>query len=171
MDFEQLVKRAQKYDDEAFYELISLHKMSLYKIAYSYFRNEHDATEAVQEVTFRAYKEIKKVRQPQFFTTWITRIMINYCSREYSRKKKTSLQEVDKGVEDSESATLTKIDLEQHIALLDPQLQTIVKLKYYHDLTIGQIADILKCPEGTVKTRLYKSLKLLKVSLAKEWLS
>lgn len=70
MDPAILIKKAVKGNKEAFYELISLYKEQLYKTAYAYLKNETDALEAIQEVTYRAYKNIKKLKQAHFFLTW-----------------------------------------------------------------------------------------------------
>jgi len=70
--------RAVKGDDAAFTELMDIHKIQLYKMAYSYLRNEDEA-EALQEVTFRAYRALKRIKNPDFFSTWLVRILLNYC--------------------------------------------------------------------------------------------
>ena len=58
----QLVQEAIKGDDQAFLKLIQLFKIDLYKTALSYLRNEEEALEAIQEVTYRAYKSIHSIR-------------------------------------------------------------------------------------------------------------
>jgi RNA polymerase sigma-70 factor (ECF subfamily) len=63
----------------------------MYKIAYSYFGNEQDALEAIQETTCRAYNNFHKLKQPQYFKTWLIRILINYCIDEKKRMKKSTL--------------------------------------------------------------------------------
>lgn len=87
MEVKQLIKKAKKGDDRAFYELMKIHKIRLLKIAISYLQNEGEALEALQEVTFRAYRSIKKVKQPEYFSTWLIRIMINYCHDQIQKKK------------------------------------------------------------------------------------
>ncbi|WP_275887781.1 sigma-70 family RNA polymerase sigma factor [Bacillus sp. P14.5] len=84
---EVLVKKASKGDGEAFYQLMKIYKMQLYRIALSYFRNDQDALEAIQETTFRAYKGIGKLKKPSYFSTWLVRILLNYCNDELRKKK------------------------------------------------------------------------------------
>ncbi|CAG9620658.1 RNA polymerase sigma factor [Sutcliffiella rhizosphaerae] len=60
MEKRHLVERARNGDEEAFFILISMHKEQLYRIALSYLKNKFEALEAIQEVTYRAYKNIKK---------------------------------------------------------------------------------------------------------------
>lgn len=87
MDIENLVRLAQKGEDNAFYELISLNKEKMYVTAYAYVNNKEDALDIVQESVYKAYTSIKKLKEPKFFNTWITRIVIN-CSIDLVRKNK-----------------------------------------------------------------------------------
>ncbi|MFS1512843.1 sigma-70 family RNA polymerase sigma factor [Chengkuizengella sp. SCS-71B] len=168
MEIEQLVKKAQNKNDDAFNELISIHKVQLYKIAFSYFKNEQDSLEAIQEVTYRAFIKIKKLKNPQYFSTWLIRILLNYCNDELKRKKRAEVNEFETSVQQDENKILTKIDLEKMVNLLDPKYQEVIKLKYVHDLTIPQIAEVVESPEGTVKTWLNKSLKLLRKQMKRK---
>ena len=69
MNIESLVVAAKQGDDEAFYMLIDENKAQLYKIAYSYMKNEVDVLEAIQETTYKAYMKIRKLREPKYFST------------------------------------------------------------------------------------------------------
>ncbi|NDI36169.1 sigma-70 family RNA polymerase sigma factor [Chengkuizengella sediminis] len=168
MEIEQLVKEAQKKNDDAFYELISIHKVQLYKIAYSYFNNEQDALEAIQEVTYRTYLKINKLKYPKYFNTWIIRILLNYCNDEIKRKKRMNKQQIEIKVHQNENEFINRLEIESLIENLEPKFQEIIKLKYIQDLTIPQISQILEFPEGTVKTWLNKSLKILRKELERE---
>ncbi|GAE47233.1 sigma factor [Mesobacillus boroniphilus] len=88
MELQELVHRAKKGDEAAFYDLMQLHKVRLYRIALSYLKNSEDAVEALQEVTYRAFRSIRRVKEPQYFTTWLTRILINYCNDELKKRKR-----------------------------------------------------------------------------------
>lgn len=92
MDDFTLVLRAKKGDETAFYSLMMNHKEQLFKIAYSYLKNEQDALEAIQEVTFRAFKHIRKLKEPDFFSTWLIRILINHCNDELHKKKRLEMK-------------------------------------------------------------------------------
>lgn len=175
MDCEPLVRAARRGDDDAFYRLIQEHKAKLYKIAYAYFHNEADALEAIQEVTCRAYTRIGKLREPQFFNTWLTRIMINYCADERRKRNRWTaritdldLEHADVPAEDAQSASLSKMMVQTALARMEDKYQTIIQLKYFHDLTIAEIAKTMKRPEGTIKTWLHQALKGLRKHLEKE---
>src|SRR5690625_4427453 len=70
-----------------------LYKVDLYKTAISFLKNEEKALEAIQEVTYRAYKNLKNIRQKQYFKTWLIRIMINYCNDELKKDHRVVLDE------------------------------------------------------------------------------
>ena len=63
-------------------------KARLYRTAYLYLGSEADALEAVDEAVYQALRSLKKLREPAFFETWITRILINQCHRELRRRKR-----------------------------------------------------------------------------------
>lgn len=85
----RLVREAQKGNTAAFSAIMNEHKEKLYRMAYSYFKNEQDALEAVQETAYRALKKIKQIKEPRYIGTWIVRILLNYCADEIKRKKRT----------------------------------------------------------------------------------
>ncbi|MFE8698931.1 sigma-70 family RNA polymerase sigma factor [Cytobacillus sp. FJAT-53684] len=164
MEVKELIKLAKKGDDGAFYELMQLHKVRLLKIAISYLHNEVDALEALQEVTFRSYRSIKKVKQPEYFSTWLIRIMINYCHDQIHKKKSIA----DTSLLDNIAETVNynqPLEIEEALEKIDAHLREVIILKYYHDLKIKDIAEILDSPESTIKTWLYKGLKALRDQL------
>ncbi|WP_442598886.1 sigma-70 family RNA polymerase sigma factor [Neobacillus sp. D3-1R] len=161
---EQLVRKAIQGNDEAFLELIHIYKIDLYKAALSFFRNEGDALEAIQEVTYRAYKNIHTVRETSYFKTWLIRIMINYCNDQLKRNKRVI---VDNEMIQTQGTAENHAELEIKDAMLslDERSREILTLKYFHDLKIKDIASSMQCPEGTVKTWLNKALKSLRGKL------
>ncbi|MDF2543689.1 MAG: polymerase subunit sigma-24 [Herbinix sp.] len=140
-------------------------KERLYRIAYSYFYNEADAIEAVDETVYQAYRSIKKLKHPEYFKTWITRILINVCKKELKRKKKIAL--VDEMPEQA-SEEYDRLPLKEAILKLPDELRVIIYLRYFNDLTVVETADILQLPLGTVATRQRKALKLLKLELEED---
>lgn len=159
-----LVMRAVNGDDAAFTELMDRHKIQLYKMAYSYLRNEDDAVEALQEVTFRAYRALKKVKNPDFFSTWLIRILLNYCM-DVQKAKKRMVVDAGKIEQAAVYQNHESIEIEQAMKEMETKQRELLELKYFHELKITEIAELWQCPEGTVKTRLYKALKILKGKL------
>lgn len=163
----ELIRLAKQGDSDVFYNLICQHKIQMYKIAYSYFRNEQDALEAIQETTYRAFNNLHKLTQDKYFKTWLLRILINYCIDENKRKKKIIELPVNSSINETED-TDSKLEINHAISKLNSKYKSIIILKYYEDLTINDIADILEKPVGTIKTWLNKALKELRIILSKE---
>lgn len=161
---EQLVKDAIKGDDAAFLQLIQLYKIDLYKTALSFLRNEEEALEAIQEVTYRAYKNMKSVKDAAYFKTWLIRIMINYCNDQLKKKKRVVLNDELLNLQGN-SENHTEMELKDAMLGLDERSREILTLKYFQDMKIKDIAATLQCPEGTVKTWLNKALKALRDKL------
>jgi RNA polymerase sigma-70 factor (TIGR02954 family) len=161
---DDLVKKAISGDDDAFLKLMQLYKIDLFKTALSYLKNEQDALEAIQEVTYRAYKSLRKVREASYFKTWLIRIMINYCNDQLKKNKRMVLNEEilqAQGISENHE----ELELKDAMSALDERSREILTLKYFHDLKIKEIASSMKCPEGTVKTWLNKALKSLREKL------
>lgn len=172
MDINEKVRLAQKGNDEAFYELIEPCKEQLYKMAYSYFFNEDHALEAVQETTCRAFTKIKKLKQPEFFKTWLVRILIRVCLDELNKKKRNRelqlrLSANQSAVHEPKDTIDQRLSLQAVLGQMDPKFQMVIQLKYFHDFTIPDIAKAMKKPEGTIKTWLNKALKHLRENYAK----
>lgn len=169
METDQLVRAAQQGDDEAFFSLVSAEKERLYKIAYSYLRNEEEALDALQETTCRAYGKLRTLKEPRYFATWLIRILIHYCIDEQKRKRKTfsNIRQPEQ-FQQHQSSVDDRMELEKAIEKLEPRYRHVIILKYYQDMTLTEIARLLEKPEGTVKTWLHKALEQLRAQIGRE---
>ena len=170
MEFEEKVIKAIKGDENAFYELVNERKEQMYRTAFTYVKNKEDALDIVSETVYKAFLSIKKLKEPRFFNTWITRILIN-CSLDYIKKNKkvVSFEEysiADEGIEDKNKEEV--IDLHNALGQLNESCKTVVVLKYFQDLTLSEVAEVLQCPIGTIKTNLHKALNQLRINLKEE---
>ncbi|SHH73707.1 sigma-70 family RNA polymerase sigma factor [Clostridium grantii] len=167
MDLEEKVLKAKKGDDNAFYELISERKEMLYRTAYTYVKNKDEALDILDETIYKAYISIKKLKDPRFFNTYLTRILINISLDHIRKNKKINVVELKDNIP-IEKANLSfeeKHDLKEAVNKLDEKYKTVIILKYFQDMTIQEISDTLSCPLGTIKSQLHKALKLLKIDL------
>lgn len=164
---EQLVTKAIAGNEAAFIELMKMYKIDLYKTGLSFLKNEEEALEAIQEVTYRAYKNIRKIREPAYFKTWLMRIMINHCQDQLKKKKREVLNEdyiQAQGVSESHAA----LEVEDVLQSLDSRSREMLTLKYLHGLKIKEIAYAMDCPEGTIKTWLHKALQEMRTKFSEE---
>ena len=157
----ELAKKAMNGNDEAFLSLILTHKEALFRTALAYLKNEEDALEAIQEVTFRAYEKIKTVRKPEYIKTWLIRVMMNYC-RDVLHKRKRFVFDEDMLLQQGISEDYTYLEIEEALTTLSKAERELIYLRYLHEVKIKDIAEMTMTPESTVKTRLYKALGVLK---------
>lgn len=160
---EEWVRKAQQGDTQAFYQLISSYREKLYKTAWYYLRDESAALEAVQEVTCRAFMKIRKLKEPRYFSTWLVRIMINYCMDELKRTHRLVPFEEWTAAEPVHSEdTETAMELDRSVEALEPNYREAIILKYFEDLSVQDIAAVMNRPEGTVKTWISRGLGQLR---------
>lgn len=158
-----LVIKAKTGNRDAYSELILLIHNDLYKVAKFKLDNEYDIEDAIQNAILNAYINIRKLRNTEYFKTWITKILINECNRIYKRKKKESLLEKKyTRFLDSEVYIDEVTDFDNITKILDETKKTIFELRYKEDLSIKQIAKKLNMPETTIKTHLNRGKQKIK---------
>ena len=157
----QLVKKAVRGSKSAYGELIAEYQVYLYKTAFLYVKNEADSLDAVQECVMRGLLAIGKLKEPHYFKTWITRILLNCIWQGKKQTQTVALEEYrEKGVENY--LIEEKVDLYDAIDSLKEQYKTVVILFYFQELKIKEIARIMEIPEGSVKAYLYRAKKQLR---------
>ena len=143
----------------------------MYHIAIAIVNNEEDAGDAISETIVKAYMNLKKLKKPEYFKTWITRILINECRKILKQKQKVVPIEVyqeKRKMEDNRMEKEEQMDLQNAIQKLTEKQRSVVMLFYYNDFSVEEIAQILKIPIGTVKSRLNKARNYLYEILSKE---
>ena len=163
-----LVKRAIKGDRQPFEKLMDIYFDRLCREAYIRCKYEEDVKEIVQETIYKAYRNIRSLKEPQYFKTWLSRILINVAN-DYLRNKGMVDLELDETsyvkevvIEDKIEI---KIDLYNAIDELEDKYKDAVILRYIDDLKIEDISKILDRPVNTIKTHLRKALKDMKKML------
>lgn len=140
-------------------------KVRLYRIAVLYLASEALAAEAVDEAVYRGLKGLKGLRQPEYFQTWMTRILINECKKELRRRKREQpLENLPETMEDG----FDSLPLREAVGKLPQELKEVIILRYFSSLTLTETAQTLRIPQGTVVTRQRRGLKLLKLELEEE---
>lgn len=168
------VKRAINGDKKAFSQLIKDNKSYMYNVAYLHTKYEEDAKEVVQETVYRAYKNIRKLRDPKKFKSWLIRILINTSNDILSKYGMIDLEHDESSFikEHIENENIEiKIDLYNAIDELDDKYKNIIILRYYEDLKVEDVAKQLDCPVNTAKTRISKALKVMKKLLKEGYIN
>lgn len=146
-------------------EFIEENQDKLYRIAFSYVKNEDLALDIVQESIEKALRNIKTLKHEEYVKTWFYRILINESLGYIRRNKNMTLCQVEDlkdNIEWNDNITIEGIDLYNNIGKLKEKLRTVIILRFLEDLKIEEIARITKTSPNTVKSRLYKGLEELK---------
>ncbi len=167
-----LVERAEGGDHAAFTELIDLEGDRCYAIAYRILRDRDRAADAVQQTWLIAWRELPNLRDPDRFTAWLHRLLVNACYAEHRLRSRWTEQ----------TATLTddapvgadpirEVDvrdaLERAFADLSAEHRAVVVLHHYAGLPLEDVALVVGAPVGTVKSRLHYGVRALRSALAR----
>lgn len=158
-DIERDVRLAQQGDPEAFSRLILANERNLYGLARLYLKREEDCADAVQETIVKSFAAMPSLKEPAFFKTWLSRILIHECLQLLrSQQRQRTIAPVD---EVADAMPYEAIELKEAVAHLEDDLRRVIQLHYYRDMPIRAIAEIAGIPEGTVKSRLHRARAIL----------
>ena len=168
MKEEKIVRKLKQGDLKAFRMLVELYKRKVYTIAYDILKIHEDAEDISQEVFLKVYHSIKNFRGESKLSSWIYRITVNLSLNHKRKMKKIVFKEIDEEIINNNPDSL-RFELSDKIekaldTLTERQRITFV-LKHYHQLTVMEIADIMGCSKGTIKSQLFRTLKKLQKAL------
>ena len=140
-----------------FSEKVLESEQTLYRISMSMLKNESDCEDAVQTAILTAYEKLGSLREERYFRTWLVRILINVCNMQLKKRSRVISLEDATGVPEPSLLSHTEsTELRLAIEALPVKIRQAVVLYYIEDFSVSEIKNILKIPEGTVKSRLSK---------------
>lgn len=177
MDEIEIVQKAKQGDMHAFELLFEGYKAKAMRTVYLMTGNPHTTEDIVQEAFTTCYLSLHTLKQPEYFKTWFFKLLTRLTWR--TMKKEKGLIPTDtineimeladaKAKVDIMEAVQDRNEIYSQILKLDYKLQTTIILYYYNELTVKEIAKVMGCLEGTVKSRLYTARKQLKLHLIEE---
>ena len=146
------------------------HKENVYRLAYSYVKNREDALDIVQDSIYKAMDNLELLKNPDAVKSWFYRIVVNTSLDFLRRNKKVQSMEPEMidvycpGAED----VYSDIDLKRTLEDLPTKYRSVIVLRYFEDMKISEVAEVLNENTNTIKTRLYQALQLLRVKLKDE---
>ncbi|WP_312647476.1 RNA polymerase sigma factor [Aminipila sp.] len=170
----ELVIRLQKGDKAAFDRIFKLYKVKAVRTAYLLTNNKALAEDITQEAFVQCYLKIRNLKNPMQFKTWffksLTRIAWRMSAKEKTVVPVENIFELAdyKDTEQIELDFINKENAEKIMSAvnrLEEKQKTTVLLYYYNEFSVSEIASIMGCFEGTVKSRLHTARKNLKKSL------
>lgn len=148
--------------DADYFSRIEPLKEQLYRVAYLYLGSESAAVDAVDEAVYRGYLKRRSLRREAYFSTWLTRILINVCLDElHRRQRETPVETLPERAETPYDA----LPLQEALDRLPEDLRSVIALRYFGGFTLAETAQALGLPEGTVSSRQRRALQLLKLHL------
>jgi RNA polymerase sigma-70 factor (ECF subfamily) len=180
-DEAELIRRCQQGDLTAFEPLVERYRQRVWRLAYQLLRDREEAWDCAQEVFVRAFHSIGSFRGDSAFYTWLFRITVNLATdrqrakgaqarafgserveeEEWSR----TVPDPSGGPEDAAASTEQRERIRQALDALPPKARDIIMLSDIEGLSYKEIAQVLRCPIGTVMSRLHNARKRLRTLL------
>lgn len=179
-DDQKLVRQICDGDIASFRELVERHKKKVYYLAYDMTGDHHDAEDISQEVFIKVFRFIKNFRQDAKLSSWIYQVTVNTCI-DAQRKKKAKPQVL---MESSQMESMFHAASQKNTSLSEPERKafsdllqerirrmlhnvsprerSVFVLRYYNELKVGEIAEILNVSVNTIKSLLSRAKKKLK---------
>ena len=148
---------------ELFEQEYKKHEKSLFLVAIAYLHNTEDAKDVLQEAALSAYKAIDGLKNKEHFKTWLTRIVINKCKNFLKSRHYT--EELTDNINVFCSTQTDEIEIMEALCKMPPKLSIYITLKFYNNMTYGEIAKSLRLPVSTAKYRTKTALNELKILL------
>lgn len=161
-----LVKHCLKEDSAAWEEIVTRYKKRIFNISYQFTGRMDEAEDLTQDIFFKVFHSLTKFNQDANFQYWIIRVSKNFCIDHYRKKRKERESMVDgmeKAIDLMRSGSTPQLVLEEKekretirdaIGSLPPILRSCIVLRNLYGYSYQDIANILKIPEGTVKSRI-----------------
>ena len=159
----QLCRR--KLDTDAFMELIEENTQSMYKTAWAILRNEEDVADALQETIVKGFESLHTLRRPEFFKTWMMRILINNCLQIRKQRQRLLTFGDDLPEMPVEDSYDTDSGFKELLDMVDEADRLLLTLYYADEFKVSEIAELLEMNVNTVKTRLSRAREKIRRGL------
>ena len=171
MDQRTLAERASGGDHDAFAVLVRTSAPRLDAAARLILRDRELARDAVQEAYIRAWRSLPALRDPDRFDGWLHRLLVRSCidvlRRRRARPVEIELQPIDgPAIADPAPGVVERELIDSALRRLDPTWRAVVVLHFFLGMSLPEAAATLGIPLGTAKSRLHRSLGLMRVALA-----
>jgi RNA polymerase sigma-70 factor (ECF subfamily) len=140
---------------------------NLYRLAFYYVKNQEDALDIVQESIRKALASSSKIKDAASIDSWLYKIIVRTALDVLRKKKKLTVAD-DETIEylrRGEEDHYPDLDLQKALEGLSVKYKTVVVLRFFEDLKMDEIAEVLEENVSTIKTRLYKALQLLRINM------
>ena len=178
----EIVERVLAGDRDAFTALVKRHQRLVSHLVFRMVRDPRDREELCQDVFFRVYRKLDTFAYHASLSTWIGRIAYRACLNHLERRALPLYDDLREAGEEGGSpierlagggpSPLERAEAEElrafvraRVDALPVQFRTAVVLYHLEEMSVGEIAEVMDLPEGTVKSHLFRARKLLKETL------
>ena len=155
-----VVKRCQDGDTEAMEYVYTAFKSSILNLTYRISGDSFMAEDLLQDIFIKIFINIKRLRSPEAFISWLYRIAVNTCmsfARKKVKRNENSIDRIEDTVHSEDGDPLIRQQLEQAVKTLPPKQKIVFQLHDVEGFTHSEIAEIMKSSEGTAKSQLFKA--------------
>lgn len=167
-----LIHLACNGDHDAFEKLVRLHENRVRALGLSFFKNENDTDDFIQEVFIKVYKSLKSFKGESLFSTWLMRIAYNTAINSIKRRKeylslndKIEIEDTDYGPEELEFRKQTKQAIQEAMKELPARYASCLDLYFFYDMSHKDISFVLDIPVNTIKSHIFRAKKILRKNL------
>lgn len=146
---------------------VKAHERLLFRVAYTVLGNSEDCADALQDALECAWRRLPSLRDAGAFRSWMARIVIN-CSYTMLRKRRLHTVELDEALPAPQAEDPV---LAEAFSRLDEGLRLPLVLHYMEEMSVAEVAQAMRLPQGTIKNRLHRGRKRLAAILSEEGIS
>jgi len=168
---EDILRRAQEGDGDAFAALVSEHESMVFSIAWHFFSDRNRSEEIAQDVFLQLYRNLGKIETRAHLLFWLRQVTSRRCIDEVRRAgpRRISLDDAPElPVAPSSHDPLASRRLRESISTLPPRQRMVVTLRYQEDLDPSEIGRIVGLPVNTIKSHLHRALLALRKKMGVE---
>lgn len=167
----ELIFKARRGDDAAWAELMRAHQEAVFRLAYLYLADSAEAEDAVQDCFIRAYGNLHRFETQKPLRPWLLRIVANLAlnrkrsiGRYWAALQRTALQQPASDAEPEAEVSDGEV-LWEAIKALPANMQTILYMRFFLELSVEETAQALNIAEGTVKSQTHRALEKLRTTM------
>ena len=168
----QLVKSTLAGNKDAFSHLMSLYKRKVYSLGLSFFKNETDAEDFVQDVFIKVYSHLESFKGSSLFSTWLIRIAYNTALNAVNRRKEylpitdeNGIVSAGRSPEENEMRQITCRAVREAVDGLPQKYAVCLDMYFSYDIPYQEISEMTGLPVNTIKSHIFRAKKILKKKL------
>jgi len=151
-----------RLDRETFAAFVRENQTQFYRLAYGYVHDPDTALDLVQDAVLKALQKLDGLRHPEYLRTWFYRVLVNECISHLRKNRQAALPLLEDVAAAEPEEKPDPAAMRAMVLRLPPDLQAVVFLRFYEDMKLADIAAATGTNLNTVKTRLYRALRLLR---------